>query len=146
MRQIGEFIEGKPLFFVDLHQSVRSVAVTMADKNIGAVAVLDSDQLVGVFTERDLMTRVVAPGLSPDDTEVSSVMTREVAVAAPNDGIQECLQRMHSLNCRHLPVVDEGHLVGMISLRDLLQVDRKWQQEKATFLTELVSYSPDYES
>lgn len=146
MHHIGEIIEGKPLVFVDVRENVRSVVITMADKNIGAVAVLDSDQLVGVFTERDLMTRVVAPGLSPDDTEVSEVMTREIVVAAPDDGVQECLQRMHLLNCRHLPVVDEGHLVGMISLRDLLQTDRKWQEEKTTFLTELVSYSPDYES
>lgn len=146
MRQIGEIIEGHPLFHVPSTASVRDVARTMSERNIGAIAVLDSGKLVGIFSERDVLTRIVAEGRNPDDTRVDSVMTRNIIVAAPADDINEALQKMHECNCRHLPVVHGGNLVGMISIRDLLQVDDDANRAKATFLRELVTYSPDYET
>jgi CBS domain-containing protein len=146
MRQIGEIIEGHPLFHVPSSATVRDVARTMSDRNIGAIAVLDSGKLVGIFSERDVLTRIVAEGRNPDDTRVESVMTRDIIVAAPGDDIDDALQKMHECNCRHLPVVRGGNLVGMISIRDLLQVDDDINRAKATFLRELVTYSPDYET
>jgi CBS domain-containing protein len=146
MRQIGEIIEGHPLFHVPSTASVRDVARTMSERNIGAIAVLDSGRLVGIFSERDVLTRIVAEGRNPDDTRVDSVMTKDIIVAAPADDINEALQKMHERNCRHLPVVQGGNLVGMISIRDLLQVDDDANRAKATFLRELVTYSPDYET
>lgn len=146
MRQIGEIIEGHPLFHVSSTASVRDVARTMSERNIGAIAVLDSGKLVGIFSERDVLTRIVAEGRNPDDTRVDSVMTKDIIVAAPADDINEALQKMHECNCRHLPVVQGGNLVGMISIRDLLQVDDDANRAKATFLRELVTYSPDYET
>ena len=147
MIKILDLIEGKPLIHVQATDGVRDVATTMTENNIGAVAVLDpGGVLVGLFSERDLMTRVVAPGLDPDDTSVSSVMTRELAVADPGDDIDLCLQKMTALNCRHLPVVSDGSLIGMISLRDLLSVENQSSRARATFLNELVIYSPDYET
>ena len=146
MKTIASIIEGKGLVHVEPGDRVRNVARKMSDNNIGAVAVLDEGKLVGLFTERDLMKRVVADGKNPDDTNVSDVMTTEIAVAAPADSLKACVEKMHSLGCRHLPVVDEGKLVGMISLRDLLQVDSQQSRAQATFLQELVTYSADYES
>jgi len=146
MRQIGEIIEGHPLFHVPSTASVRDAARTMSDRNIGAIAVLDSGKLVGIFSERDVLTRIVAEGRNPDDTRVDSVMTKDIIVAAPADDINEALQKMHACNCRHLPVVHGGNLVGMISIRDLLRVDDDANRAKATFLRELVTYSPDYET
>jgi CBS domain-containing protein len=146
MTHIAELIEGKPLIHVDPGQSVRSVARMMSDRNVGAVAVLDSGTLVGVFSERDIMTRVVAPGLNPESTAIAKVMTRDLVVGNPNDDVDAALQKMHAVGCRHLPVVDDGKLIGMISIRDLLQVDDDTNRARATFLKELVTYSPDYES
>jgi CBS domain-containing protein len=146
MKQIAELIEGRPLFHIEMVDSVRDVARRMSDWNIGAVAVLDHGRLAGVFSERDLMSRVVAPGLNPDDTPVSSVMTRDLVVADPEENLDDALQKMHAIGSRHLPVVEGGKLVGMISLRDLLEVDDAAQRQKATFLGELVTYSPDYET
>jgi CBS domain-containing protein len=146
MRQIGEIIEGHPLFHVPSTASVRDVARTMSERNIGAIAVLDSGKLVGIFSERDVLTRIVAEGRNPDDTRVDSVMTKDMIVAAPADDINDALQKMHERNCRHLPVVQGGNLVGMISIRDLLQVDDDANRAKASFLRELVTYSPDYET
>jgi CBS domain-containing protein len=146
MKQIAELIEGRPLYHVGTSDNVREVARRMSAWNIGAVAVLDDVQLAGVFSERDLMTRVVAQGLDPDATKVDAVMTRGLVVANPAEHLDDALQKMHSVGSRHLPVVDDGKLVGMISLRDLLEVDDAVQRQKATFLGELVTYSPDYDS
>jgi CBS domain-containing protein len=146
MRQISEIIAGKPLVWVESGQNVWEVARVMTERNVGAVAVLEGGKLVGLFSERDLMTRVVARDLLPRETPVSTVMTRQVAVASPTDQLSDCLQKMHALNCRHLPVTDEGRLIGMISLRDLLQIDNQQAKAKVSLLNELVTYSPDYES
>ncbi|HEX9406419.1 MAG TPA: CBS domain-containing protein [Thermoanaerobaculia bacterium] len=146
MKQIGEIIKGNPLFHVKSSDNVRDVAKIMSSKNVGAVAVLDSGRLVGIFSERDLMKRVVAAGLNPEQTQVGKVMTEDLVVGSPKDDINDALQKMHSIGCRHLPIVDGGNLVGMISLRDLLEIDDDTQRKRASFLTELVTYSPDYES
>lgn len=146
MRQIAELIEGRPLIHAAPSENVRDVARRMSDRNVGAVAILDGGKLVGVFSERDVMSRVVAAGLNPESTLVESVMTKNLVVAGPIDDVNSALQKMYTLGCRHLPVVDEGNLVGMISLRDLLQVDGETSRQRATFLSELVTYSPDYDS
>lgn len=146
MTQIAELIEGRPLIHAESSEKVRDVARRMSERNVGAVAVLDSGRLVGIFSERDIMSRVVAAGLNPDDTAIAKVMTRDIVVGKPSDDIDMALQKMHAVGCRHLPVVDSGNLVGMISLRDLLEIDDETLRRKTTFLNELVTYSPDYES
>jgi CBS domain-containing protein len=146
MTQISEIIEGRPLIHADSTEKVRDVARRMSDRNVGAVAVLDSGRLVGIFSERDVMARVVAAGLNPDETPIAKVMTRDIVVGKPTDDIDAALQKMHAVGCRHLPIVDSGNLVGMISLRDVLEVDDETLRRKTTFLRELVTYSPDYES
>ncbi|HEX6098035.1 MAG TPA: CBS domain-containing protein [Thermoanaerobaculia bacterium] len=146
MKQIAELIEGQVLTVIEPGWTVRTAAQRMTERNIGAVAVVDHGTLAGVFSERDIMSRVVAKGLNPDDTPVDTVMTREIVIAEPNENVDAALQKMHSIGSRHLPVVANGKLVGMISIRDLLEVDDAAQRAKATFLGELVTYSPDYES
>ena len=146
MKRIAELIEGQTLTVLNSADNVRTAASRMADANIGAAAVVDSGRLAGIFSERDLMARVVAKGLNPDDTPVAMVMSKELVVAEPGEDLDEALVKMHSIHARHLPVVQDGELVGMISLRDLLEVDDAQQRAKATFLRELVTYSPDYES
>lgn len=146
MKRIGEIIQGHPLFHVSSTETVRDVARTMSERNIGAIAVLDAGKLVGIFSERDVVTRIVAEGRNPDDTRVDSVMTKDLFVAGPDDDINAALQKMHECNCRHLPVVHRGNLVGMISIRDLLKVDDDANRARASFLNELVTYSPDYET
>jgi CBS domain-containing protein len=146
MKQIAELIEGQVLTVIEPGWTVRTAAQRMTERNIGAVAVVDHGTLAGVFSERDIMSRVVAKGLNPDDTPVDTVMTREIVIAEPTENVDAALQKMHSIGSRHLPVVANGKLVGMISIRDLLEVDDAAQRAKATFLGELVTYSPDYES
>lgn len=146
MKQIAELINRRPLVHAAPTETVRDAARRMSEKNVGAVAVLDGGKLVGIFSERDVLNRVVAKGLDPDKTRVGEVMTKELVVASTNEDAEDALQKMFSRRCRHLPVVEEGNLVGMISLRDLFQVEEEMIKEKASFLKELVTYSPDYES
>ena len=146
MKAIAELIEGHPLIHANPTDKVRDVARMMTDRNVGAIAVLDAGRLVGLFSERDLMARVVAQGLNPDETAVSKVMTKELVVADAADGVGDALQKMYDRKCRHLPVVRSGKLIGMLSIRDLLQVDDENNRQRASFLNELVTYSPDYES
>ena len=146
MKAIAEIIEGHPLIHANPSDNVRAVARMMSDRNIGAIAVLESGRLVGVFSERDLMSRVVATGLDPDGTPVSNVMTKDLVVADAGDHVDDALQKMYDCKCRHLPVIRGGKLIGMLSIRDLLQVDDENNRQKASFLKELVTYSPDYES
>jgi len=82
MKTVADVMEQRPLMHADASDDVRTVAQKMTKENVGAVAVLDSARLVGVFSERDLMTRVVAPGLNPEKTPVQEVMTRSLLVAA----------------------------------------------------------------
>ena len=146
MRPIGDVIAGRPLYHIEPAARVRDVARQMTAWNVGAVAVVEGGRLVGVFSERDLMTRVVAEGLDPETTAVASVMTRDLVVGDAGEDVPVALAKMHSVNCRHLPVVADGSLVGMISLRDLMQVDGETTRQRANFLTELVRHSPDYET
>lgn len=146
MKQIAEIIEGRPLYHITSSDSVREAARMMSRQNVGAIAVLDEGRLVGVFSERDVLTRVVAEGRNPENTTVANVMSKEIVYAEPTDDIDDALQKMYARGCRHLPVVDDNRLLGMISIRDLLQIDDEANKAKATFLNELVTYSPDYET
>ena len=146
MRQIGEIIEGHPLFHVPSTASVRDVARTMSERNIGAIAVLDSGKLVGIFSERDVLTRIVAEGKKSRRHARRQRHDQGHHRRRSRRRINDALQKMHERNCRHLPVVQGGNLVGMISIRDLLQVDDDANRAKASFLRELVMYAPDYET
>ena len=146
MKQVSDVIADQVLTVIEPGINVRNAAQTMADRNIGAVAVVASGKLAGIFSERDIMARVVAKGLNPDETLVEGVMSKQLVVADPSENIDQALQKMHSIHARHLPVVSDGILVGMVSIRDLLEVDDAQQRAKATFLRELVTYSPDYDS
>jgi CBS domain-containing protein len=146
MRQLAELIENRPLVHVAMTDNVGDVARRMREKNVGAVAVLDGGKLVGIFSERDVVTRVVAENRDAAMTPIGVVMTKDLIVADPSDQIDDAVEKMVAGNCRHLPIVKGGNLLGMISIRDLLQIDDERNKAKASFLNELVTYSPDYES
>jgi CBS domain-containing protein len=110
--------------------TVLDVAALMSEARVGCIPVLEGEHLVGVFSERDLMTRVVVEGKDPRKTLVGSVMTREVITAGLDDRVGRCLEKMRSAGCRHLPVVAEGRVIAMISMRDLLSDEIEEQVEE----------------
>lgn len=102
-------------------ENTLDVARRMCDAQVGAIVVLDGDALVGIFSERDLMRRVVVARRDPATTPVSAVMTRDVVTADLDDKVDVCEDKMRRAGCRHLPVLTAGRVIGMISMRDLLR-------------------------
>jgi CBS domain-containing protein len=136
MKPVGQLLENRPVFSIGREATVQAAAEFMARKNIGAVTVMEGDRLVGIISERDVICRVVARRLDPASVSVNEVMTRELVVGEASDTYDDCLKKMKAANCRHLPIVEGDRLLGLISLRDLLQVDINEKEDKIEFLTE----------
>jgi CBS domain-containing protein len=103
--------------------SVREAARLMAQQQVGALLVVEGQKLVGIFTERDALFRVVAPGLDPDSTLLTGVMTRDPKTVAPNKSFGHAMHLMHKHGFRHLPVIENGRPIGIVSARDALDPD-----------------------
>src|SRR6516165_2947113 len=93
----------------------------MADKNVGALPVVDDSRLVGIISERDYARKVILKGRFSKDTPVREIMTQEVLTAAPNDSITKCIRVMTEKRVRHLPVLEGANLRGIVSIGDVLK-------------------------
>jgi CBS domain-containing protein len=117
---ISELLRNQVMVSAEVHQTVLEIASLMVQHNIGAVPVLKGGELVGIFSERDLMSRVVVAGKDPAHTFVGQVMTEDPLTIAPHDGLETCMTLMKRHGFRHLPVCVGRELKGVISLRDIL--------------------------
>jgi CBS domain-containing protein len=107
---------------VEAGASVADAARRMHEARVGAVLVLEEGRLVGIFSERDLLTRVVAEGRSPDATKVSEVASRPVATAPAGASLRQCAETLRDKGVRHLPILDAGgRPVGILSARDFFE-------------------------
>lgn len=117
---IDEFLSN-PLVTATRDERVTVVARRMTEAGVGAVVVLDGEELVGLFSERDLLVRVVAEGRDLGTTTVGDVATADVITADPGESLEECAAKLRSNGIRHLPVVKEGRPVGVVSARDFFE-------------------------
>jgi len=140
MKRVRDFLRGEEVFYATPDLTVRQAAQYMSTKEIGAVPVLEKGRLVGIFTERDLLTRVVAYGLDPATTSVGEVMTKELVVADAGDHYEVALEKMKDCNCRHLPVVEKDRLVGVVSMRDLLLAETTVKSSAIRMLDSVIQY------
>lgn len=122
--------------------TVQQVAVQMTRAHIGAIPILDEDRLIGIFSERDLMTRVVVAGRDPHTTLVSEVMTTEVETASMEEHVDFCVEKMKRVGCRHLPVIVDGKVVGVVSMRDLLRDELAEQDHEIRSLKAYLHQTP----
>jgi CBS domain-containing protein len=127
MATINDIIKDRRVYSIDAERTVLEAARFMMEHSIGALPVLRNDELAGIFSERDVMNRVVALGRMPGQTRVSEVMTRNPRSVSPNESIEDCLFLMREFGFRHLPVCEDKRLKGLISLRDLLLLDARQQ-------------------
>ncbi len=118
-RIVPDLVSNQTLASLPPSATVRDAARVMTERHIGAILVAVDGRLQGIFTERDVLARVVAVGLDPDDTVLGGVMTPNPDTVAPNDTALEALRKMSERGYRHLPVVDSDRLVGIVSIRDL---------------------------
>ena len=123
MSRVKQIMQNRVLFSVGESQTVTEVARKMAELHVGAILVLSGDVLAGVFSERDLMKRVVLERRDPDRTPVREVMSSVVVTIDEEATLEEAMESMQANNCRHLPVTREGQLVAFLSMRDLMNFE-----------------------
>jgi CBS domain-containing protein len=118
-------------------KTVREAVKTMNEHGIGSLLVMEGEHIVGIFTERDVLRRVVDVGLDPDATPVREVMTRDCIVVGPDATVGETMSVITQQRVRHLPVVERGKLLGMVSIGDLTRWVVRHQRHE---ISELVDY------
>ena len=123
MKTVRQLIEekGHEVWTVSPDQTVFSALEKMAEKDIGAVIVLEKELIVGIMSERDYARKVVLKGVSSRETKVSEIMSTKVVFARPEQTVEECLALMTQKRCRHLPVMVDGKLEGLLSIGDAVK-------------------------
>ena len=112
---------GKEIFSVSPTITVLQALEKLVEKNVASLLVVEDNKLKGIFTERDYARKVVLKGKSSRDTLISEIMTEHVITVSPTDSIDECMEIMTQRRIRHLPVVEDGTIVGLISIGDLVK-------------------------
>lgn len=142
---IRQVLQGKSvnaLYSVTSDQSVLEALKLMAEKNIGAVMVVDEDKLTGIFSERDYARKIILQDRHSDNTPVSDVMTPNVITIGPDQQLEECMIIMSDRHIRHLPVMEADKLIGIISINDVVAAIIRDQKTRIASLESYVSGSP----
>ena len=122
MKTVAELLRVKPTRVVKITPeiSVLEAIKVLASEDIGAAIVMTGDRLAGIFSERDYTRKVILKGRASETTRVEEIMTHNVVAVSPRTRARECMALMTEKNIRHLPVVDEGRVIGMVSIRDIV--------------------------
>ena len=122
MKTVRQMLHGKsPLISISLTASVYDALVTMARHDVGALVVLDQGRLAGMFSERDYARKVILQGKASKDLTVSEIMTVRVLCVGLDDSVEACMALMTDKRVRHLPVMDRGTVVGLVSIGDVVK-------------------------
>jgi CBS domain-containing protein len=125
------------LISIGPNHAVYDALVIMAEHKIGALAVMDGDKLVGIFSERDYAREVILKGRSSKTTQINEIMTAEVLSGKPDDLVESAMSLMSDKHIRHLPVLENSKVLGMLSIGDLVKETIAYQQQ---LIKELESY------
>ena len=142
MKTLKEFIGEKRLLYVVSGMSVFDTVKFMDLHNVGAVPVLDkATGLLGMFSERDLLRRCIVKELDLQKTLIDDVMTKDVIIIDAEDSPEYCMQIMKQQKIRHMPVIHNNKLIGLVSMRDLMLHDVKLKEEKIELLNTYIQYN-----
>ncbi|MCZ6775695.1 MAG: CBS domain-containing protein [Ignavibacteria bacterium] len=130
--------KGDEIWSTTPETSVFDALILMAEKNIGALMVLESGKLAGIFSERDYARKVILKGKTSKEVRVGEIMTEKVITVAPNHSIDECMKLMTDNHIRHLPVIDDQRLVGVIAIGDVLKAIIAEQQSTINQLEDYI--------
>jgi len=139
MKTMGHFLaeNNRQVFSVQPDATVRNALELLAQRNIGALLVMDGEALVGIFSERDYARKVALKGLSSSDAHVREIMTADVITVQARQTIDECMQIMTENHVRHLPIMEHQLVVGLISIGDVV---REMIAHQKTIIEQLHSY------
>jgi len=127
------------VFSVTSNTTVYDAIKLMSEKNIGALPVLDHNQLSGIFSERDYARKIILQNRTSQDTLISEIMTATVITITPQDSIEHCMEIMSSKKIRHLPVMENNQLVGIISIGDVVTAIIQTQKETINYLQSYIA-------
>ena len=141
MRNVNQILEakGSPVVAVSASTPVLEVIRLMAEHHIGSVLVMQGNELLGIATERDYARKVILQGRSSSDTPVAQVMSSPVVTVSPTDTVQTCMALMTDRKIRHLPVLEDGQVLGMISIGDLVKAVIEDQQHEIAQLQQYIA-------
>jgi CBS domain-containing protein len=142
VKKLRDIMRPEFLTTVPSTTTVADAVRAMVTRNVGIVAVLDCEQLVGVVSERDVVRRVVDQGRDPASTPVTEVMTTELVVADADEPYQAAMRKMDQANIRHLPVVSGGRLLAMLSVRDLVRLELEDRGDELRYLHAYLFQAP----
>ena len=130
MKTVTQLLRGKsrPLCTIGPGARVFDALRLMAEKDVGALLVIENDQLAGILSERDYARKVILQGKSSQDTPVREIMTERVVCVQPKNTVEECMALMTDKRVRHLPVIENGKIVGILSIGDLVKETISEQQ------------------
>lgn len=132
-------LKGKNVWFIDPDAPVLEAIQTMADRGIGALPVMRDGKLLGIVSERDYARKVILKDRSSADTPVRDIMTSPVTTISPDEAVHNCMEIMTQQRIRHLPVVERGIVVGMISIGDLVKAVIEEQQQTIDHLERYIA-------
>jgi len=127
------------LLKIDGGASVIDAVRRMVGANVGSLLVTEDDEIVGIVTERDYLRRVTLEGRTDQDTSVSEIMTAPLIVVQPETSVEECMAVMTDRRIRHMPVVDDGDVVAMVSIGDIVKYQSTQQSFKIQYLTDYIT-------
>jgi len=141
MRRVKRILEmkGHEVWSIEPSASVYDAIHLLAEKEIGALLVMTGNELVGIFSERDYARQIILKDRSSEDTKVQDIMTKEVVRVQPNDEIADCMTLMTERRFRHLPVIEDGKVIGVISIGDIVGAVIAQQQSTIDDLEKYIS-------
>ena len=131
--------KGSNVYSVSANVSVYEAIKDMAEKNIGALLIMDDEKLLGIFSERDYARKIILKGKNSHETLVQDIMTENVISVSPDDNIDKCMELMSERKIRHLPVIKDNKVVGVISITDVVTAIIAIQKETISHLHEYIS-------
>ncbi len=131
--------KGAEVWSIDADEPVLAAIQAMADRRVGALPVTRNGELVGIISERDYARKVILLGRSSAETSVWQIMSSPVVTVSPADGVRACMQLMTERRIRHLPVVDGGRMIGVISIGDLVRAVIEEQEQTIEHLERFIS-------
>ena len=131
--------KGGTVVTIEATATVYEAIARMVDNNVGSILVMQADALAGIFTERDYLRRIILQGRTSKETHIADAMTAEVVTVDPGVNVQDCMAIMTQKKCRHLPVLDEGRVVGVVSIGDCVKEISKEAQARVQDLTAYIT-------
>jgi signal-transduction protein with cAMP-binding, CBS, and nucleotidyltransferase domain len=141
VEQVSDILKGKqgPLLTISSEASVFDMVAQMVEANVGSLLVTVGGRIGGIVTERDYLRRVTLEGRTDKDTPVSEIMTSPLIVVTPQTPVEECMAIMTDRRIRHMPVVEDGEVVGLVSIGDLVKFQSQQQDFKIQYLTDYIT-------